>query len=221
MNALVMYDHQTDSLWSQFLGEAVTGSLAGTKLTLLPAQQTTWSAWKAQHPDTLALEKRGVGRSDPYAGYYRGGSEGILGESNSDKRLLTKEYVLGLAEGAIQRAYPFRYLNDSPVLNDSFAGRPVVATFDPESATAVVFDRRVEGRALTFQLVDATAGIQRVMTDLETGSTWSTTNGEGLAGPLAGQQLEQMASHLSFWFAWTDFYPKTELYEPRSGALEG
>ena len=49
MNALVMYDHQTDSLWSQFLGEAVTGPLAGTKLTLLPAQQTTWSAWKAQH----------------------------------------------------------------------------------------------------------------------------------------------------------------------------
>ena len=29
MNALVMYDHQTDSLWSQFLGEAVQGASGG------------------------------------------------------------------------------------------------------------------------------------------------------------------------------------------------
>ena len=29
MNALVMYDHQTDTLWSQFLGEGVKGPLIG------------------------------------------------------------------------------------------------------------------------------------------------------------------------------------------------
>ena len=66
MNALVMYDIETDILWSQFLGQAVKGPMNGAKLTLLPAQMTMWSAWKAQHPGTVALDKRsgfGVGVS--------------------------------------------------------------------------------------------------------------------------------------------------------------
>ena len=55
MNALVMYDHQTDSLWSQFTGAAIIGSFAGTKLKILPALQTTWERWKELHPDTLVV----------------------------------------------------------------------------------------------------------------------------------------------------------------------
>ena len=42
MNALVMYDHQTDTLWSHFTGDAVQGPLVGTKLQVLPAMQTLW-----------------------------------------------------------------------------------------------------------------------------------------------------------------------------------
>ena len=57
MNVLVMYDRQTDSLWSQLLGEAVEGPLAGTKLTFIESLQTTWAEWKALHPNTLALQK--------------------------------------------------------------------------------------------------------------------------------------------------------------------
>ena len=32
MNAMVMYDRETDSLWSQFLGKAVDGSMKGRTL---------------------------------------------------------------------------------------------------------------------------------------------------------------------------------------------
>ena len=45
MNALVMYDHQTDTLWSQFLRRGVKGKLAGTELEVIPVTQTTWAAW--------------------------------------------------------------------------------------------------------------------------------------------------------------------------------
>ena len=41
LSALVMYDEQTDSLWSQFLGEAVEGPLKETKLELVPSQLLT------------------------------------------------------------------------------------------------------------------------------------------------------------------------------------
>ena len=42
MNALVMYDHQTDTLWSQFLSRGVKGPLADSELEIVPAVQTTW-----------------------------------------------------------------------------------------------------------------------------------------------------------------------------------
>ena len=86
-NVLVMYDRQTDSLWSQLLGEAVEGPLIGTKLEFLPAFQTTWSKWKEQHPDSLALKKGYYGNRDPYSRYYASGQTGVIGTTNNDQRL--------------------------------------------------------------------------------------------------------------------------------------
>jgi len=212
MNALVMYDHQTDSLWSQFLGEAVKGPLSGTKLTLLAAQMTSWGAWKEAHRDTTALAKSGFDGSDSYAGYYRGGSAGILGEANDDRRLATKELVVGLVEEDGQRAYSLGDLKLAPVLNDSFLGRPIVVTMLPGSTSAAVFDRRLDGRTLFFEESPAQGEGPKLMSDQETGSTWRVTTGEAVAGPLAGRRLTRLPSHVSFWFAWTDFYPNTELY---------
>ena len=50
---VLLYDRQTDSLWSQLLGKAITGPLKGTELKLIPLRHTTWRAWKSEHPDTL------------------------------------------------------------------------------------------------------------------------------------------------------------------------
>ena len=44
MNALVMYDHQTRTLWSQFLRRGVKGPLAGVELDVFPVTQTTWAS---------------------------------------------------------------------------------------------------------------------------------------------------------------------------------
>lgn len=56
-NNLIMYDHQTESLWSQLLGQAVAGSLRGARLALKTASQTTWENWRVEHPDSLVLSK--------------------------------------------------------------------------------------------------------------------------------------------------------------------
>jgi len=57
---VLMYDHQTESLWSQIKMEAVTGKLAGTPLRLLPSQVTTWKDWKkkvSQIPGPLSKDR--------------------------------------------------------------------------------------------------------------------------------------------------------------------
>jgi hypothetical protein len=114
MNAVVMYDHQTDTLWSQFLATAVDGPLAGTEMELLSSQLTTWGAWLEQHPDTKLLDRsigRGAGR-DPYTSYYNSNSAGVLGESVADRRLARKELIIGLDHGQQRIAYGFTILKE-------------------------------------------------------------------------------------------------------------
>ncbi len=70
MNALVMYDHQTNTLWSQFLIQGVKGPLVNGDLEIVPAVQTSWQQWVNLHPDTLVLDKGGSYGSDINNGYY-------------------------------------------------------------------------------------------------------------------------------------------------------
>ncbi len=55
-NAMTWWDHDTGSVWSQPLGEAIAGRRKGQTVDLLPSQFTTWGAWLAANPDTLALD---------------------------------------------------------------------------------------------------------------------------------------------------------------------
>ena len=56
-----------------------------------------------------------------------------------------------------------------------------------------------------------------VLRDIETGSLWQVLTGQAVDGPLFGQRLERLPSHYSFWFAWSDFHPATELYQSGTG----
>lgn len=207
MNVLVMYDRQTDSLWSQLLGRAIEGELAGQGLTYLPSWQTTWEDWKTRHPETLALVKGYRGLRDPYFGYYNSDQAGVIGETTRDTRLPTKEFVIGVAIEGESVAYAFRTLNDEPIVNDVIGDIPVLVVFDAENASGVVFDRRVEGKVLTLELDE---GFELI--DQETGTRWDGLNGTAIDGDLAGSVMPRVKSTLSFWFGWKDFYPETRIY---------
>jgi len=207
MNALVMYDRQTDSLWSQITGEAVSGPLKGTRLEFVPALHTTWLEWKSLHSETLALVKGYSGAYDSYAGYYESARAGVLGETRSDTRLYVKEFVVGVEQGGQAVAYPFGLLNGQPVINDVVGGVPLLVVFEAESGASAVFERRVGGETLTFSAEDRTT-----LTDAETGSVWDGLSGAATAGPLAGQKLAPVKSTRAFWFGWKDWYPNTRVF---------
>ena len=211
MNALVMYDHQTDTLWSRFLHQAVKGPLVNKELEIVPAVQTSWQQWVNLHPDTLVLDKGGSYDSDVYDGYFSGGSAGIIGEANKDDRLPKKEPVMGMTGSGFAKAYPFTAISKQAVINDHFAREEVVVTFDSVSESGAAFMRRLEGRSLTFESAEGGAGVA-MMRDLETGSLWQVLTGQAIEGELFGETLERLPSHYSFWFAWNDFHPATELY---------
>jgi len=59
MNAMTWWDHDTSSVWSQPMGEAILGPLEGERLELVPSTLTEWRAWKRSHPRTVALDAEG------------------------------------------------------------------------------------------------------------------------------------------------------------------
>jgi hypothetical protein len=214
MNNLVMYDRQTNSLWLQISGEGIEGSFKGAALDRVPHVQTTWSAWREEHPDTLVLDKSGGYRGDPYASYYRDSGSGPLGQSRDDDRLPPKDLVIGYIFGGSAKGYPFQTLLETPIVNDTFAGRDLLVVFDGRSQTGQIFERVVDGHILTFELAPTVDG-DLLLRDRETGSTWSGFSGEALDGPLIGQGLLPLPIFYAFWFAWTDFFVEAELYEGR------
>lgn len=120
--------------------------------------------------------------------------------------------MVGVSLGQRSKAYPFSVLNDIPVVNDVIGGRPVLVVFDPESATGIVYDRTVSGRALDFSLLTIGSGPDFLIQDEETGSRWRALTGEAIDGEMAGASLVQLPSTYVFWFGWTDYHPDTELF---------
>lgn len=205
-----MYDRETNSRWSQFLGRAVDGPKRDAELTFVPSIMVSWGAWKDEHPDTLFLDTGSLGHVyDIYEDYYQDpDAVGAYGEANPDRRFDRKDIVLGVALGEYARAYALRDLFRNNIITDTLGETKVVVVYDERSGLAAVFDRTVVGRTLTLGQAEEPLH----MTDEETGSVWSKLDGQALDGPLKGERLTMIPSFQLFWFAWSDFYPNTTVY---------
>ena len=97
------------------------------------------------------------------------------------------------------RAYPIRVLHYHEICNDATGNRPITVTWCPLCASAVVYDARVDGQALTFGVSGKLADDDLVMYDRETDSEWKQSTGTCLTGLLEGRSLSVLpASVLSY-----------------------
>jgi len=215
-NGLIMYDRETESLWSHILGQAIGGQYQGTQLAFIPALHTDWQSWQELHPDTLVVSPDLYGR-DPYESYYASASEGVIGRGPfgggppRESDIHPKEYVIGVRLAGEARAYPFSLLHKEPVINDKVGTVPVAVFFDTDTLSGTVFDRRLaDGTELTF----AAGRAGRRVIDIETQSEWDILTGSATAGELKGTQLAQVPITYSFWFGWIDYHTESSVYQP-------
>ena len=142
---VLLYDRQTESLWSQIMMEAVSGPAAGEELTYIPTAATTWGAWRAAHPHTLALSPETGYQRDytrtPYARYEQ--SEQLMFPVTRESDLLKKkDWVIGVEIDGHYKAYPLNALaRKGPELSDTFRGRELHIRYDAESRSAIIRDR--------------------------------------------------------------------------------
>jgi hypothetical protein len=210
-NSLVMYDHETDSLWSHLTGEALAGPLTGAHLQLVASTQASWGTWRREHPATLVLAFDPSLVGDPYSSYYRGPHLGVERDQADvvvDPRLGAKEKVIGLRLDGHVKAYSMTTLARDRVVDDVVGDVPVVVVYDGASESGAVFRRDPTGMLLTFR--PGKSALELV--DEESGSDWDGLIGKATTGRLAGTMLEQIPITYGFWFAWSGIYPETDLF---------
>ena len=140
---VLLYDRQTDSLWSQLLHRAVTGPHNRRSLTPLPVRHTTWAAWRKRHPDTGVLsDDTGHARDyrrSPYAGYAEARAL-YFPVSGMSPRYHPKEPVLGVEVDGQFKAYPFSELakQGRPGFSDTLGGRTLTLEWDAEAYSAAI-----------------------------------------------------------------------------------
>jgi len=210
----VFKDRETGSRWQQSSLEAISGPLKGTHLQLYPFLLTDWAEWLKLHPDTLVLK--------PLPGYAERMDaknemirQGLSGEGSApdgllhkDERLKPRAMILGLSIDGAAKAFPLSVLQQTRVINDQLGGRHILIVHQPGSDTTTAFQARVNGRTLTF----APANPETTeLIDRETKSHWDPY-GECISGQLRGSHLQSLILEPEYWFAWSEFHPKTAIY---------
>ena len=229
-SSLVMYDRQTETLWSHFTGQPLHGALVDSELVSLPATIVGFDTWRREHPDGLVLNRNtGASRNygvNPYPGYDDVDATPFLFEGDVDGRYTAMTRVVGVEtdDGAAAAAFPLLELRTAGVMSTTLGEREVVAFWLPGATSALdteavgdgvdvgttgVFDPELDGRTLTFSSATGEDGTP-VIVDAETGSTWSIF-GEAVAGELAGRRLDQLVHIDTFWFAWIAFHPDSSV----------
>jgi hypothetical protein len=212
-DGLVMYDRETDTLWTHVDGLAVKGPLRGRRLEIVPSLHATWKEWLALYPNTLVLKKRGEFRSS-YDDYNRSTSRiGIMGRRNPDPRLPPKERILGVRAGDAAMAFPIKSVREARLVHAQVGLLPVLLVAADPKLPVLVYDRRAGDRELTFRL--ETADARPVLRDAQTDSTWDVAMGKATAGPLTGARLNRAPAFPAFWFGWRNYFPTSELWKPQ------
>ncbi len=132
-----------------------------------------------------------------------------------------QETVIVVETGLSARAYPTRILQNHEVVNDTVDGEQVAITWCPLCASAVVYDRSVDGRTLTFGVSGKLADNDLVLYDRETESEWKQSSGICLAGEFAGETLTVRPAATMTWDAFDEYYPDGEvLQQPGWGTAD-
>ncbi len=126
---------------------------------------------------------------------------------NGDQEWSDEEIVVGLVINDDIRAYPVRLLSLHEIVNDTVGGTAVAITWCPLCFSAIVFDRLVDGKELTFGVSGQLYYNNLVMYDYRTNTLWSQMLGEGIKGAYNGERLAILPSLMTGWGEWKAIHP--------------
>ena len=135
-SGFLLFDRETESLWSQFEGRGITGTYAGRKLVSRRVRQEEFASWRKREPKTRILippdpEHIDYNRS-PFAGYAEEDRWNFSVEAG-DRRFHAKELVLGVSVDGKARAYLASLLTrNSGRADDEIDGKKISVRYESD-----------------------------------------------------------------------------------------
>ncbi|MGH8497554.1 MAG: DUF3179 domain-containing protein [Blastocatellia bacterium] len=196
----LMFDRETDSLWNQFIGEPVTGPLAksGIRLKIRSVVITDWLSWKSSHLGTKVLSldtgyNRNYGSGVVYADYFASPELMFPTSVRDESRIKRKDYVFGIRDTGIARAWPIDAFAKEAVINDEFNGKPLVLIGDVTTLTVRAYERGEHNFTAGADAMSLRSGL----------ADWKLSE-DALVGP-GGATLKRVSGHIAYWFAWDGY----------------
>jgi hypothetical protein len=161
-----------------------------------------------------------------------------------DGRLGRDQVVVGVTGGDRPRAYPVSVLWHHEVVEDEYAGEPLLVTYCSLCRSGMVASRKVAGETRTFRATgllwrpegvfaaaaeadnrsfgatvkDTDVGVRNsgnlVLVDQESGSYWSQLLARAICGPLEDEALSIRASSVARWGDWRREHSETDVLLP-------
>ncbi len=204
----LMYDQQTQSLWSTLWGEPVIGPLVGKgiKLDYLSVVTTSWGEWRRRHPHTLALSLatghvRDYGEGVAYRDYFAT-DDLMFNVPALDSRLKNKQEIFAvMLSGHADKplAISTDFLSANPLYQDRIGNTRFVVLTDRSGA-----NRLYESGDVEFKTWDGNTDVIDIAS-----RRWTVT--EDALESSSGVKLHRLPAYRAFWFGWFSAYPHTRL----------
>ena len=138
---MLMYDRQTESLWSQLAMKAVSGPAVGKALPWLPSEHLTFKAWREKYPEGQVLSTdTGAHRNyqaNAYAAYFAS-DKTMFPVPHTRTELSIKTPVLGVVVDGKAKAYALSDLSTVETIKDTVADKPITIHYDQEKQFPLV-----------------------------------------------------------------------------------
>jgi hypothetical protein len=133
---VLMFDRETESLWSQIDARAITGPSRDRELSMVSSRMTRLEDWAREHPATTVMSPGAAGARayarSPYPGYDR--SREIWFRAPYSTEFHPKTPTLGLRFGSEARAYPAPEVAAAGgLVREEFAGARITVRWDPDN----------------------------------------------------------------------------------------
>ncbi len=207
-NSMVMKDAETHTKWSHVLGIGIIGPLKGVQLQSLPAVQTTWRAWRNDHPGTWLLKKETQVTSSPYHSYFDNPKKiGLFRSHWLRGRLPGKELVYGVHVDGEAVAITSGVIRRRKIVPVQIGRSGVLVVAGGDGGI-----RAYRAGAPGTQIHLKPAPRKGWAVD-DHGGLWKLDTGRAISGPHRGAVLKPVKVHVAYWFAWSCFFPNTRVVD--------
>lgn len=140
---MVMRDTQTGTIWQHATGEAIDGSLKGTRLNVLAGWETTWGFLRKAYPNAYYVRE-----PEKFTGLIpKPILQRLLGITNwanlnglsaSDNRLRPHDIVIGVVIKGTAKAYLLDTLRNNRIVVDQVGGETIQIVYDEAGGQVTV-----------------------------------------------------------------------------------